>query len=291
MFETPVVSGDAGFRAGPTPPPWEVATDMLSVIVDDSRDPAWNLALDEALLRAADPLFRPPGALVPAGAPAARPGRPEPAPVLRIWQNAPSVVVGRFQNVARAVDLAACARDGVRLVRRASGGSAAYLDSGGLVFSLVRRVADGPARPGTDLDALVFEALAGFGVPAVLLGGGIVQAARMRTRTAAFTHVAVRVTQVGPFGRRYLAGEEGRTLAALGLDASLDAVRAAVLSAVVDVYGIAAARRPDGRERALQEYLYGVRYGDVTWNLTGRGGARRTLERAHRRDGGILNRG
>ncbi|MFI6518546.1 biotin/lipoate A/B protein ligase family protein [Spirillospora sp. NPDC050679] len=276
---------------------------MLSVIVDDSRDPAWNQALDEALLRACEPA--PPGSeggaprrLAVAGPPAARPYRSAPTSVLRIWQNAPSVVVGRFQNVARTVDLATCARDGVRLVRRASGGGAVYLDSGTLVFSLVRRTAAGPARYAgpfpearPDLDTLVLSALEGFDLPAVVLRDGIVRTARMRTRGAVLTHVAVQVTQVGPFGRRYLAEGEGRTLTSLGLDASLDAVRAAVLSAVVDVYGIGAARRPDARERALQEYLYGVRYGDVTWNLTGLCGARRTVEAVRRHDGGVLNAG
>ncbi|MGK5550905.1 lipoate--protein ligase family protein [Actinomadura kijaniata] len=285
---------------------------MLSVVVDDSRDPAWNLALDEALLRSRTPAARsrgtePPWPRQPAPPVAAgwiRPRRgpggspPCSPPVLRVWQNAPSVVVGRFQEVSDVVDLTACSRDGVRLVRRASGGGAVCLDSGTLVFTLVRGVPRGPAtrragvpaarcaasdprapdprsgaRPG--LDALVAAAVQGLGLPAAALGNGTIRAARLRTRWAELTHVAVHVTQVRPFGRCYLApgtpDATPPTLAELGLEVSLDAVRAAVLTTIVDVYGIAAARRPDRRERETAGHLHAVRYGDVTWNLTGRG--------------------
>ncbi|WP_157420634.1 lipoate--protein ligase family protein [Actinomadura kijaniata] len=292
---------------------------MLSVVVDDSRDPAWNLALDEALLRSWTPTARSRGTepswprqpAPPAGAGWGRPRRgpggspPCSPPVLRVWQNAPSVVVGRFQEVSDVVDLTACSRDGVRLVRRASGGGAVCLDSGALVFTLVRGAPREPvrepaarrtgphgvpaarcgasdarafdprsgARPG--LDVLVATAVQALGLPAAALGNGTVRAARLRTRWAELTHVAVHVTQVRPFGRCYLApgtpDAAPPTLAELGLEVSLDAVRAAVLTTIVDVYGIAAARRPDRRERETAGHLHAVRYGDVTWNLTGRG--------------------
>ncbi|MQY04271.1 lipoate--protein ligase family protein [Actinomadura macrotermitis] len=239
---------------------------MLSVIVDDTRDPAWNLALDEALARVAAV----PAPTGPAGAARARP-----FPVLRVWQNAPSVLVGRFQCLADAVDLACCAHDGVRVARRATGGGAVYTDSGTLLFTLVHRAA---RQPGTrpDLGALVAAAVAGLGLPAAALGDGIVQSARLRTRHAELTHVAVHVTDLGPYDRSYLAGPPGgrRTLAGLGLQVSLDAVRAAVLGMMIERYGIAATRRPDPRERSLQEHLHARRYGDLTWHLTGTHGPR-----------------
>jgi len=239
---------------------------MLSVVVDDTRDPAWNLALDEALARGGEPL-----------------------PVLRIWQNAPSVVLGRFQDVSQAVDLTACARDGVRVVRRATGGGAVYTEAGTLNVTLVRSTgrggSSGPrsgARP--DLDVLVATAVEGFGLPAAALRNGIIQVARLRTRRVTLTHAAVHVTPlcaygppcyVAPGGARggYVAPDGAparqRTLAEAGVEVTLDAVRAAILCAVVEEYGIACTRRPSAAERGLRDHLYGVRYGDVTWHLTG----------------------
>jgi lipoate-protein ligase A len=49
----------------------------------------------------------------------------------------PTVSVGYFQRVSEAVDLEECARRGVRLVRRGSGGSSIYTDPGQLIYSLV----------------------------------------------------------------------------------------------------------------------------------------------------------
>jgi len=78
------------------------------------NDPVANLALEEALVRAA----------------------PERA-LLRIWQNSTCVVVGRGQRVEREVDLAACRRDGVPVLRRSSGGGTVYHDLGNLNVTLV----------------------------------------------------------------------------------------------------------------------------------------------------------
>ncbi|MFC5187631.1 lipoate--protein ligase family protein [Actinomadura harenae] len=316
---------------------------MLSMIVDDVREPAWNLALDEALARVPGPRGRravrtggrpsgqgtvppPRPGVLPLGVPSGGTAAERAVPVLRVWQNAPSVVIGRFQNVEEVVDLAACARDGVRVVRRASGGGAVYTDSGTLLFSLVRRPRPGERRipaEWPDLDVLVGTALGRLGYPQdVLTGGGIVQAARLRARDAVLTHLAVHVTPINAYGPAYLippearrgeggvrlearrgmgggggagggvpsggvpfgrgpsggapsGGGERRTLADLGRPITLDAVRAAVLSEIMDVYGIARTRRPDPGEQAVRDHLYSVRYGDVTWNLSGPAGPRR----------------
>lgn len=81
-------------------------------------DPAMNLALDEALLVAAE---------TGTG-----------GEVLRLWE-LPSyaVVVGSGGSVVIDVSLAACARDGIPVLRRASGGGTVLLGPGCLCFSLV----------------------------------------------------------------------------------------------------------------------------------------------------------
>lgn len=81
-------------------------------------DPATNLALDEALLVAAE----------------AGTGDE----VLRLWElPTHAVVVGSGGSVAIDVNATACAADGVPVLRRASGGGTVVLGPGCLCFSLV----------------------------------------------------------------------------------------------------------------------------------------------------------
>jgi lipoate-protein ligase A len=218
---------------------------VLSVIVDDTRDPARNLALDEALARAR-----------------------EPTPLLRVWQNDPSVVIGRFQRPAEAVDLAACARDGIPVLRRATGGGAVFTDPGSLNVTLV---CSSPgigltADAASALDELMATAVAGLGLQAGVRGG-VLRSASLRTGSRLLVHAALHITTVSAYGRAYLASAE--TMADLGLPVNLDAVRAAVFAAVVDRYGTACTRRPSPAEMKWRDHLLATRYADISWHLLG----------------------
>ena len=91
--------------------------------------PAENLALDEALLLAAE---------------AGTGGE-----VLRLWEcPSPAVVVGAGGSVAIDVDAAACEADGVPVFRRASGGGTVLLGPGCLCLAVVLRF---DHAPGLDL--------------------------------------------------------------------------------------------------------------------------------------------
>jgi lipoate-protein ligase A len=99
---------------------------------------AENLALDEALLDEAE----------------AAGGSQE---LLRLWEPQQTlVVVGRGSQLAHEVDLAACRRDGVPVLRRSSGGAAIVSGRGCLMYAVVLsqtlrpelRSIDAPLRAG-----------------------------------------------------------------------------------------------------------------------------------------------
>ena len=91
---------------------------------DGERDPRLNLAREEAVARhvAADPAAA--------------------APVLRLWRDAPAVVIGRFQLGAAEVDRAAAAAFGAPVLRRFTGGGTVWHDPGNLNVSVVMRPED-----------------------------------------------------------------------------------------------------------------------------------------------------
>ncbi len=113
------------------------------------HDPAWNLALEEYLFHLA-----------------ARTGQS----FVRFWRNAPSIIVGRFQNTAEEIDEAGAFREGVRVVRRLTGGGAVYHDLANLNYTLV--VAHDNLA-GFDFRALadpILRTLRGLGIPVELSG-------------------------------------------------------------------------------------------------------------------------
>ena len=91
---------------------------------DGERDPRINLAREEAIARH-----------VGADASAS-------TPVLRLWRDAPCVVVGRFQLAAAEVDAPAAAALGAPVLRRFTGGGTVWHDPGNLNVSVVVRPED-----------------------------------------------------------------------------------------------------------------------------------------------------
>lgn len=109
-------------------------------------DPALNLATEETLLRLLEPG----------------------AAWLLIWQNSPSVIIGRHQNMANEVDAEFLATKNIPLLRRITGGGAVYHDLGNLNFSFI------VSRP-TDLSFFPFmesirQALATVGISSRIRG-------------------------------------------------------------------------------------------------------------------------
>jgi len=82
-----------------------------------SKNPAMNLAIEEAILRCRLESRGP--------------------NTLRFWRNPPSIVIGCFQNPWKEVNLAICKELGISVFRRASGGGTVYHDYGNLNYSLI----------------------------------------------------------------------------------------------------------------------------------------------------------
>ena len=98
----------------------------------DSRDPAVNLALDEALLDSQT-----------AG------------DVFRLWRNGPCVIIGQNQVAEAEVDSARMEEEGLRVYRRCTGGGAVFHDEGVVNFTFATDV----GRPVAELLRLVIDAI------------------------------------------------------------------------------------------------------------------------------------
>src|SRR5689334_17134180 len=57
--------------------------------------------------------------------------------VLMLWQNEPTIVVGRFQNTLEEINSTFAEAHNIQIIRRISGGGAVYHDLGNLCFSFI----------------------------------------------------------------------------------------------------------------------------------------------------------
>ena len=120
----------------------------MDYILSNSTDPAWNLALEQYVF---DSL-------------------PGDRSYFMLWQNADTIVVGRYQNTLAELNEAYVRAENITVVRRLSGGGAVYHDMGNLNFTFI-----------TDADQTdkinfrmfcepVMETIASYGVQAELSG-------------------------------------------------------------------------------------------------------------------------
>lgn len=117
-------------------------------IESPSTDPYYNLALEQYLF---DTI-----------------GQTE--PLFMLWRNDNTIVVGRHQNTAEEINADFVRANGVRVVRRLSGGGAVYHDLGNLNFTFIT---DGGSGMGLDLHLFcqpVAQALGELGVVAEISG-------------------------------------------------------------------------------------------------------------------------
>lgn len=89
----------------------------MQYIKNDSLDPHYNLALEEFALKNLDPKES----------------------YIILWQNAPSVIIGRFQNTIEEINQDFIEKNQINVVRRMTGGGAVYHDMGNLNFSFIEK--------------------------------------------------------------------------------------------------------------------------------------------------------
>lgn len=85
----------------------------MRIIVNESLQPSFNLAVEEMLLRDTE------------------------GDIFLLWRNDRTVVIGRNQNAWAEVDIPEAEKRGISVVRRLSGGGAVYHDRGNVNFTFI----------------------------------------------------------------------------------------------------------------------------------------------------------
>lgn len=114
-------------------------------IPNDSYDCYYNMAVEEYVLRHLDPTES----------------------YVLLWQNDPTIVVGKFQNTIEEVNKAFTVRQGIKVVRRLSGGGAVYHDRGNLNFTFIEPRTLGQDTTFQAFTRPVISALRGLGLDAI----------------------------------------------------------------------------------------------------------------------------
>ena len=117
----------------------------LRLLISDSYDPWFNLAVEECIFRQMPATQR----------------------VLFLWRNADTVVIGRAQNPWKECNTRRMEEDNVRLARRSSGGGAVFHDLGNTCFTFM---AGKPEYDKTISTAIVLAALKALGISAEASG-------------------------------------------------------------------------------------------------------------------------
>lgn len=89
---------------------------------------------------------------------------------IMLWQNSPSVIIGRYQNAYAEVNERVLARNDIKLVRRLSGGGAVYHDMGNVNFTFISKAPEDGLVNLRPFCEAVSQALLSIGVESEISG-------------------------------------------------------------------------------------------------------------------------
>ena len=117
-------------------------------INDSCTDPYWNLAAEEYLLKSFS------------------------EPIFRLWRNESSIIIGQYQNAVAEIDTTYVKENGIKVVRRLTGGGAVFHDLGNLNYTFIEEKKQGEDAPAMfrRFTAPILDALNAIGVKAYLHG-------------------------------------------------------------------------------------------------------------------------
>lgn len=116
---------------------------MLNYLDLTTTDPAWNLAVEEYVFASL----------------------PRDRMYVMLWQNDHAIIIGKHQNTLAEINESYVKEQGIRVVRRLSGGGAVYHDMGNLNFTVIAD-AEGDALDFGRFCDIVIRALAKVGIHA-----------------------------------------------------------------------------------------------------------------------------
>ena len=118
----------------------------MKLYLTGSTDPYYNLAAEEYYLRNSE------------------------EDVFMLWQNEPTVVIGRNQNMYAEVDVAFTEAEGIHIARRITGGGAVYHDLGNICYTFITSREKANVLDFAYFSAPVLKALEALGINAKLSG-------------------------------------------------------------------------------------------------------------------------
>ena len=120
---------------------------MTDVIFNTSLDPYFNMAAEQYLLE-----------------------RKDASPVFMLWRNSPAVIIGKNQNAYAELNESFIRENGIRTVRRLTGGGAVFHDEGNVNYTFVSPKQGTAALDFARFCAPIIRALCDLGANALLSG-------------------------------------------------------------------------------------------------------------------------